>query len=130
MAADLNQVALVGRLTREAEVRRTAAGDAIISLRLAFSTRTRDSDGEWGDRSNYIDVTIFGREGLADYLGKGVRVGVSGRLNWHEWKNAEGEPRQNVEIVASDVQLLSSAGEAGARTVAAAAEPDDDDEPF
>lgn len=128
MAADLNQVALVGRLTRPAQLRRTAVGDAILSLRLAFSTRTRRADGEWGDRSNYIDVTIFGREGLADYLDKGAQVGVSGRLNWREWKNAEGERRQNVEIVASDVQLLSALAEAGPRSAPSPAEPEGEHE--
>ena len=108
MASDLNSVCIVGRLTRDAE-QRMAGETSIQSMRLAYSTRKKTA-GEWGDVSGYVDVTLFGREGLAQYLVKGTRIGVSGRLSWREWEK-DGVKRQSTEIVANDVQLLDSKGD-------------------
>ena len=81
MAADLNRVTLVGRLTRDPELRHTGGGNAICSIRLAVSSRQRDESGNWGDKSNFFDVTVFGRqaETASNYLSKGRRIGVDGR---------------------------------------------------
>lgn len=108
MAADLNRVTLVGRLTRDPEVRRTPGGDPVCSLRLAVSSRARGDDGAWADRGNFFDVTVFGRqaEALGAHLAKGRRVGVDGRLAWREWQARDGTRRQGVEVIASDVVFL------------------------
>lgn len=108
MAADINRVVLVGRLTRDPELRHTAAGDPVATLRLAFSSRTREGDGHWADRSNYIDITLFGaRAELAErHLAKGRRVGIDGRLSWSEWEAADGGRRQGIEVVAGDIFFL------------------------
>jgi len=108
--ADLNRVTLVGRLTRDPELRHTAGGDAVCSIRLAVSSRARDESGNWGDRSNYFDVTVFGRqaETASTYLTKGRRIGVDGRLSWREWQAQDGTRRQNVEVIANDVFFLDS----------------------
>jgi len=110
MAADLNRVTIVGRLTRDPELRHTGGGDPICSIRLAATSRARDESGNWGDRSNYFDVTAFGRQAeiAAERLGKGRRIGVDGRLSWREWEARDGQRRQAVEIVASDVFFLDS----------------------
>ena len=115
MAADLNRVTLVGRLTRDPELRHTGGGDAICSIRLAVSSRARDETGNWGDRSNYFDVTVFGRqaETASTYLAKGRRIGVDGRLSWREWQAQDGTKRQSVEVIANDVFFLDSRGEGG-----------------
>ena len=115
MPADLNRVTLVGRLTRDPEMRHTAGGDAICSMRLAVSSRARDEGGNWGDRSNYFDVTVFGRqaETASTYLAKGRRIGVDGRLSWREWQTQDGSKRQSVEVIANDVFFLDSRGEGG-----------------
>lgn len=108
MPADLNRVTLVGRLTRDPEMRHLPGGDPVMSMRLAVSSRQRAEDGTWGDRSNYFDVTLFGRraEGISAYLAKGTRIGIDGRLSWREWQAQDGSKRQSVEIVANDVFLL------------------------
>lgn len=113
MAADLNRVTLVGRLTRDPELRHTAGGDGIASLRLACSSRGKDESGQWMDKPNYFDVTVFGRqaESVAQYLGKGRRVGVDGRLQWREWEASDGSRRQAVEVVAQDVFFLDTAAD-------------------
>jgi single-strand DNA-binding protein len=115
MAADLNRVTLVGRLTRDPELRHSGGGDAICSIRLAVSSRSRDEGGNWGDRSNYFDVTVFGRqaETASTYLAKGRRIGVDGRLSWREWQAQDGTKRQSVEVIANDIFFLDSRGEGG-----------------
>jgi single-strand DNA-binding protein len=113
--ADLNRVTLVGRLTRDPELRHTGGGDPICSIRLAVSSRSRDESGNWGDKSNYFDVTVFGRQAqtAADYLAKGRRIGVDGRLSWREWQAQDGTKRQAVEVIANDLFFLDSRGEGG-----------------
>ncbi len=115
MPADLNRVTLVGRLTRDPELRHSGGGDAICSIRLAVSSRSRDETGNWGDRSNYFDVTVFGRqaETASTYLAKGRRIGVDGRLSWREWQAQDGTKRQSVEVIANDIFFLDSRGEGG-----------------
>lgn len=111
MSADLNRVTLVGRLTRDPEARGT--GDAICSMRLAVTSRAKDRQtGEWGDASNYFDVTAFGRtaETALNHLEKGRRIGVDGRLSWREWETSDGGKRQSVEVVANDIFFLDSKG--------------------
>ena len=115
MPADLNRVTLVGRLTRDPELRHTQGGDPVCSIRLAVSRRARDEAGGWGDRSNYFDITVFGRqaETASTYLAKGRRIGVNGRLSWREWQAQDGSKRQSVEVIANDVFFLDSRGEGG-----------------
>jgi single-strand DNA-binding protein len=116
MPADLNRVTLVGRLTRDPELRHTQGGDPVCSIRLAVSSRARDETGSWGDRSNYFDITVFGRqaETASTYLAKGRRIGVDGRLSWREWQAQDGSKRQSVEVIAGDVFFLDSRADGGA----------------
>lgn len=110
MPADLNVVTVIGRLTRDPELARTAGGDAVASLRLAVTGRARGADGAWADKPNYFDVTLWGAraETAAAHLTKGRRIGVSGRLAWREWQADDGARRQAVEIVASDLVFLDA----------------------
>jgi single-strand DNA-binding protein len=110
MSADLNRVTLIGRLTRDPELRQTAGGTSVCSMRLAVSSRVKTAGGEWGDQSNYFDVTLFGRqaENADQYLGKGRRVGIDGRLSWREWEAKDGSKRQQVEVIAQDLFYLDS----------------------
>lgn len=114
MPADLNRVTLVGRLTRDPELRQTAGGTSVCSIRLAVTSRV-NRGGEWGDQSNYFDVTVFGRqaETAETYLSKGRRIGVDGRLSWREWQAQDGTKRQSVEVIANDLFFLDSRGDGG-----------------
>lgn len=109
MPADLNTVGLVGRLTRDPELRYTPAGEPVCGLRLAVSSRTR-VDEDWEDRPNFFDVSVWGRSGeaAAEHLTKGRRIGVAGRLTWREWRTDDGLRREAVQIVASSVQYLDA----------------------
>ena len=79
--SDLNRVTLVGRLTRDPEVRHTSGGMPIVSLGLAVNGRQKDASGNWAEKPNFFDVKLFGErfERLAQHLEKGRRVGVDGR---------------------------------------------------
>jgi single-strand DNA-binding protein len=112
--ANINRVVLVGNLTKDPELRHTPGGTAVCKLRVAVNTRQKDSStGEWGDKPNYFDVTVWGNQGesCAQYLSKGRPVGVDGRLDWREWEAQDGSKRQAVEIIADSVQFLGSRGD-------------------
>ena len=111
--AAINRVVLVGNLTKDPELRHTPSGTAVCNLRLAVNTRRKDETGQWVDKPNYFDFTVWGNQGerCAQYLSKGRPVGVDGRLEWREWETPEGNKRQAVEVVADTVQFLGSRGE-------------------
>src|ERR671925_2024703 len=110
-ATNINRVVLTGNLTRDPELRHTGGGTAVCSLRIAVNTRRKDqSTGEWTDKPNYFDVTVWGTQGenCAQYLSKGRPVAIDGRLNWREWDAQDGSKRQSVDIIADSVQFLGS----------------------
>ncbi len=108
---DTNTVVVTGRLTRDAETRTLAAsGTSVTDLRVAFTSREKRGD-QWEDRSNFVDVTLWGREGLIQYLVKGQQLTVTGRLRFEEWETDNGGKRNTLKVVAQDIQLMSSRGE-------------------
>jgi single-strand DNA-binding protein len=118
-ATNINRVVLTGNLTRDPELRSTQGGTPVCSLRVACNTRRKDASGEWVDKPNYFDVTVWGKQGenAANYLQKGRPVAIDGRLEWREWQDREGNKRQSVDIIADSVQFLGSreGGENGGR---------------
>jgi single-strand DNA-binding protein len=112
--ANINRVVLVGNLTKDPELRHTPSGTAVCSLRVAVNSRRRDESGQWVDKPNYFDVSIFGNqaESSAQYLSKGRPVGIDGRLDWREWEAQDGSKRQAVQIIAESVQFLGGRGDA------------------
>jgi len=114
MAANINRVVLVGNLTRDPEMKHLPSGTALCSLRIAVNTRRKDESGQWTDKPNYFDVSVWGAQGesCAQYLAKGRPVAIDGRLEWREWEATDGSgKRQAVEIVADNVQFLGSRGD-------------------
>jgi single-strand DNA-binding protein len=124
----INRVVLVGRLTRDPELRALPSGTNVCSMRIACNSAWRDPEGELKERPNYFDVSIFGgsAESVSRYMRRGSRVGVDGRLEWREWETADEQKRQAVSIVADTVQFLESAGERSGE--AGAGHQDDDGE--
>jgi single-strand DNA-binding protein len=116
-ASNINVVVLTGNLTRDPELRSTPSGTSVCKLRVAVNSRRKDgSTGEWVDKPNYFDVTVWGAQGenCATYLSKGRPVAVEGRLDWHEWEDNDGNKRQGVEVIANSVQFLGSRDGSGA----------------
>jgi single-strand DNA-binding protein len=113
--SDLNRVMLVGRLTRDPEVRYTSGGMPIVNMGLASNYRQKDAaSGEWVEKPNFFDVVGFGDrfEKLASNLEKGRRIGIDGTLRWSSWET-DGQKRSKVEIIADNIQFLDSRGDGG-----------------
>jgi single-strand DNA-binding protein len=109
--ANVNVVVITGNLTKDPELRHTPGGTAVCDLRVAVNGRRKDRGGDWVDKPNYFDVTVWGARGeaAAEHLGKGSPVAVEGRLDWHEFEAKDGGgKRQVVEIIAEAVQFLGS----------------------
>lgn len=138
MAADTNNLTLVGRLTRDPELR--SVGDtSVLGGRLAF-TRREKRGGEWSDVSGFIDVTLaWGNraEALAKYLAKGSRIAITGEIRWREYEK-DGATRQVIDVSAREVQMLDSKSDGErrsesdmpAKAPAAESSDDDSDVPF
>jgi single-strand DNA-binding protein len=139
-----NTVTLVGRLTRDPEVRFTTKGQAMCRFDLAVNRRYKDGTGNWTDDTSFIPVVVWGDAAnrCGERLKKGLPAHVEGRLQSRNWETKEGQKRTSIEVVARRVQFLSKAAadttDEGAETAvteksagAPAAEAVDDEEiPF
>ena len=116
-ATNINRVVLTGNLTSDPELRSLPSGTSVCKLRVACNTRRKNgSTGEWEDKPNYFNVTVWGAQGenAARFLHKGRPVAIDGRLEWREWETQEGAKRQDIDIIADSVQFLGSREDAGA----------------
>jgi len=106
MAADINSVTIVGRLTRDAELKYTNSGSAVTGMSIAVN-RTRKDGDQWVEEANFFDVSLWGRRGesLNQYLQKGTRIAVTGELRQDRWEQ-DGQKRSRVVIHANNIQLL------------------------
>ena len=110
-ATNINRVVLTGNLTADPDLRSLPSGTSVCKLRIACNTRRKDgASGEWVDKPNFFNVTVWGGQGenVARYLSKGRPVAVDGRLEWREWETQEGNKRQAIDIIADSVQFLSN----------------------
>jgi single-strand DNA-binding protein len=113
MAADINHVVLVGRLTRDAELKSIASGQAVCKFSIAVN-RSKKNGEQWEDEPNFFDVVLWGKRGeaLHQYLNKGKLVAVDGELRQDRWQQ-DGQNRSKVEIVANNIQLLGGSSGGG-----------------
>jgi len=115
--ASLNKVMLIGNLGKDPEVRYTTSGTAVASFSLATSERFKNKGGEWEDKTEWHNVTLWGRlaEIAGEYLAKGKTVYIEGRLQTRKWQDRDGRDRYTTEIVADKMQMLGAKGEGGGR---------------
>lgn len=108
---DINQFVLIGRLTRDAEIKYTGGGLAISSFSVAVNTSKKTGDG-WEDEANFFDCSLFGKraEALNQYLTKGSQLAITGSLKQDRWEK-DGNKRSKVKLMVNDIQLLGSKGE-------------------
>jgi single-strand DNA-binding protein len=101
----------MGNLTRDPELRQTPNGQNVTSFSLALNRSYKDSSGEWQEATDYIDIVCWGplAERVAQYLSKGRRCLVQGRLQSRSWEQ-DGQKRSKVEVLANDVTFLDSRG--------------------
>jgi len=114
MSKSINQVILMGNLTRDPELRTTPTGQSVCSFSLAVNRSWQGQDGQAQEAVDYFDVTAWGKLGelVNQYLAKGRKCLVQGRLSQRSWEQ-EGQKRSKVEVVASDVTFLDGGGQGG-----------------
>ena len=116
MAKSLNKVMLIGNLGKDPEVKYTPSGTPVAKLTVATNERYKDKDGQWADRTEWHNVVLWQRlaEIAGEYLKKGGKVYVEGRLQTRSWEDKQtNQKRYMTEIVASDLVLLGGRGEGG-----------------
>lgn len=103
---DINSVILIGRITRDAELRYTASGAALSNFSIAVNRRVKKGD-QWADEASFFELTLFGKtaENLNKYLLKGGQVAVQGSLKQDRWEK-DGQKHSKVGIFVENVQLL------------------------
>ena len=107
----INKVLMTGNLTRDAELRSTPNGTAVLNVGVAVNDRRRDQQtGEWNDYANFIDCSMFGRraEGIVGYLKKGTKVAIEGRLHYSSWEDKNtGQRRSKVDVTIDEIEFMS-----------------------
>lgn len=108
---DLNMVFLMGNLTRDPELRYTPNGQAVASFAVATNRYWTDQSGEKKDAAEFTDVVVWGKlaETVSNYLKKGRRVHVIGRLQTRSWEAQDGSKKYKTEVVANDITFLDKA---------------------
>lgn len=109
-----NKIIVVGNLGRDPELRYTPQGTPVCTFSIASNERRKAASGEQQDTTTWFRVTVWGKqaEAASKYLSKGRSVYVEGRLHLEEWTDKEGKPRYTLEINASDLHFIDSAGSA------------------
>ncbi len=121
MAKSVNKVILIGNLGKDPEVKYTQTGMAVARFSVATTDRVKDKDGNWQDRTEWHNLVAFQRtaEIAAEYLKKGGKVYIEGRLHSDSWDDKEtGQKKYKTEIIINDLVLLGGrdAGGEGGRT--------------
>jgi single-strand DNA-binding protein len=114
MSKSINQVILMGNLTRDPELRTTPGGQSVCSFSLAVNRSWQGQDGQTQEAVDYFDVTAWAKLGelVNQYLSKGRKCLVQGRLSQRSWEK-DGQKHSKVEVVASDVTFLDGGGQGG-----------------
>ena len=113
----INRVLITGNLTRDPELKATASGMSVLKMGVAVNDRRKNpQSGEWEDVPNFIDVIMFGTRGesVSRFLSKGSKVAVEGKLRWSSWEDKDsGAKRSKIEVVADDIEFMSSRNDGG-----------------
>ena len=107
----INKVMISGNTTRDAELRATSTGNSVLTFGVAVNDRRRNANGEWEDYANFVDCQLFGRraEALAQYLTKGTKVAIEGRLHYSSWEDRNGGGRRSkIDVYVDELEFLSS----------------------
>lgn len=106
----INKAIISGNLTRDAELRSTTSGTAVLTIGVAVNDRRRNPQtGDWEDYANYIDCVMFGSraQAIANYLTRGTKVAIEGKLRWRQWES-DGQKRSKIEVVIDEIEFMTS----------------------
>ena len=104
----VNKAMLLGNLGQDPELRHTAGGTAVTTLRLATTHRMKDRNGTWADQTEWHSVVVWGKraETVAQFCRKGKQLYIEGRIQTRKWQDRDGKDRFSTEIVADDVRFV------------------------
>jgi len=105
----INRVMISGNMTRDAELRQTAGGMQVLAFGVAVNERVQNrQSGQWEDRANFVDCTMFGKraEAVAQYLAKGTKVAIEGKLRYSSWER-DGQKRSKLEVIVDEIEFMS-----------------------
>ena len=111
----INRVNISGNLTRDPELRMTSGGTQVLSFGVAVNDRRRNPQtGEWEDRPNFVDCTMFGAraEEVSRYLSKGSKVAIEGKLRYSSWER-DGQRRSKLEVIVDEIEFMSRGQQQG-----------------
>ncbi|MFC1638819.1 single-stranded DNA-binding protein [Patescibacteria group bacterium] len=122
---NLNRATIIGNLTRDPELRNTPSGQTVANFGVATNHSWTDNTGQKQERAEFHNIVAWGKlaEICGQYLGKGRKVYVEGRLQTREWEGQDGNKRTRTEIVAENMIMLDRAPAGGGQPAAAAAAP-------
>ena len=104
----MNNVQILGTITREPELRYTQSGTAILSFGIAYNEKYKKQDGSYEDKAHFFDVTAFGKRGetINQYFSKGSRILIGGSLDFQSWNDQQGQKRSKVSIKLNDFDFI------------------------
>jgi single-strand DNA-binding protein len=107
---NINRIVLTGNLTADPQLNETPSGTKVCNIRLACNTRRKDANGDWVDKPNYFNITVWGGQGeaVAKHSSKGRPVAIDGRIEWREYETEDGAKRQTYDVIADSVQFLGA----------------------
>lgn len=112
----INYATISGNLTRSPELRTTQGGTEVLTIGVAVNDRWKNpQSGEWEDRPNFIDCTMFGKRAssVSRFLSRGTKVCVTGKLRQSTWQDKSGQKRSKVEIIVDEIEFMSRKDSAG-----------------
>ncbi len=126
MANDINKVVIVGRLTRDPELRHVGSGTALCKISIA-NGRNYTVNGERKEETSYFNCTAWGKQAeiINQYCRKGKQVAIEGRLQQNRWQGQDGKTMSAVDIIIERLQMLGSAADGAGRSSGAAGAPPD-----
>lgn len=107
MSKNINTVVIAGRTTKDPEIKVTTSGTTVLSFSLAVNDTKKNAQGEWEEIANFFDCVLFGEraERIAQYITKGSKLVVNGRLHQDRWQAQDGTNRSRVSIIVQDIEL-------------------------
>lgn len=115
----INRVAISGNIGNDPDLRQTASGMQVLSFSVAVNDRVKGEDGQWTDRPNWIDCTMFGAraQSVSRFLSKGSKVAIEGKLRWSQWER-DGQKRSKIEVIVDEIEFMTSRSDAPSQATA------------
>ncbi len=105
----INSVTIAGNLGKDAELKSSQSGTAILRFGVAVNERRKDQQGNWSDYTNWVDCVMFGKraQSVAQYLTKGTKVSVQGKLHYSSWQGNDGKTHSKLEVMVDELEFMS-----------------------